>query len=314
MKKNRKLNIVFAGTPEFSVPFLEALIKEENIRAVITRPDRPAGRKRITTPPPVKVLAEKSGIRVLQPEDINSLGAVRLIKETYPDIIVTVSYGGILKRQVLEIPGSGCLNIHPSLLPRYRGPCPIEWALIKGERTTGVCCILMDEGTDSGDIIGREEVKVTLSDTKATLEKKLVDKGIDILRDSIGKIKEGGYSPRRQEGKPVYAPLIRKKDTVINWENSALQIHNLIRALYPGPGARTFAPEAGKNIIIWESSLPQGREGKTGRPGIISETGPDRVLVNAGEGSIYVKTVQPESGRKQNIADFLRGRRITRLG
>lgn len=312
MGKNRKLDIVFAGTPEFSVPFLEALCQSENLTAVLTQPDRPAGRKRVLAPPPAKIFAEKNNIKILQPENINSRKSAEELKKLSPDLIAVVSYGKILKKPVLDIPALGCLNIHPSLLPKYRGPCPVEWTLINGDALTGVCCIMMEEGLDSGGIIEKKEVRISISDNRTTLEKKLIQTGTEVLLESIRKIKEGKARPCPQEGEPVYAPFIKKEDRLIDWKKSPDKIHNLIRALNPSPGARSFTSETGRGIIMWESSLPES-SCPAGLPGEITGTGKEGTVVSCGDGNIIIKTVQPEGGKKQDISDFLRGRKVERF-
>ncbi len=312
MEKNRKLNIVFAGTPEFAVPFLKALCLRENVIAAVTQPDRPAGRKRKPSPPPIKTCARANNIRLLQPGDINSAETTVKLKKINPDLIVVVSYGGFLKKPVLDVPPLGCINIHPSLLPRYRGPCPIEWTLISGDAVTGVCCILMDEGMDSGGIIAKMKVKVSLSDTRGTLEKKLVRTGLEVLTESIRKIKEGSADPSPQEGEAVYAPFIKKEDAIIDWNRPAIAVHNLIRAFNPSPGARSLLPGTRKKVIIWDSSLPE-KTFPAGKPGEIIETADTGAAVSCGEGNLIIKTVQPEGGKRQGMADFLRGRRVKRF-
>ncbi len=306
MKRPQKMNIIFAGTSDFAVSFLDMLRERENIRAVITRPDKPAGRKKIMRAPPVKVFADKNNLETLQPENINSPDFVDKLKKIPHDLIAVVSYGGILKKPVLELPPSGCINIHPSLLPRYRGPCPVERALMNGDEETGVCCILMDEGMDSGNIIEQKKVDILISDTSDTLEKKLISAGLEVLIKSIEKIKSGSARPIPQQGTAVYAPFIKKEEGVIDWEKPAAQIHNLIRALYPSPGARSKVKKTREKVIIWESSLPE-QTFSAGRPGKIFEAS-GAVLVSCGKGAVIIKTVQPEGGKKQNISDFLRGR------
>ncbi len=306
MKQPQKINIIFAGTSDFAVFFLDMLHERENIRAVITRPDKPAGRRKIMQAPPVKVFADKNSLETLQPGNINSPDFIDKLKKIPHELIAVVSYGGILKKSVLELPPSGCINIHPSLLPKYRGPCPVERALMNGDKETGVCCILMDEGMDSGNIIEQKKIDILISDTKETLEKKLISAGLEVLIQSIEKIKSGSANPVPQKGTPVYAPFIKKEEGVIDWKKPAAEIHNLIRALYPSPGARSELKKSREKVIIWESSLPE-QKFSAGKPGKIFEAS-GSVLVSCGKGAVIIKTVQPEGGKKQHISDFLRGR------
>jgi methionyl-tRNA formyltransferase len=308
----RKLRLVFMGTPAFALPMLESAVREEHVAAVVTQPDRPSGRKRQVSQPPVKVLAAQKDIEVLQPLNVSHPNAISKISDLRPDLIVVVAYGAILKAPLLELPTLGCINIHPSLLPRHRGPCPIEWTLIKGEKVSGISCIYMDEGMDTGDIIMQRELDISASDTTGSLREKLSRLGAEVLAETLNQIKKGKVSRFPQKGNPTYAPMLDKKDCLIDWSKSALSIHNLVRALNPHPGVRAFPNGQSRGLIIWETELSgAGNEGSA--PGEVTETSRDGITVSTGEGCLLLRSIQPEGGKKQTGAEYIRGHNIEKF-
>lgn len=305
-----KLKLIFMGTPVFALPILEAAIRVGDVTAVVTQPDRPSGRKRKITPPPVKTFALRNGIKVFQPENISHPDLVKELQALKPDLIVAAAYGSILKRSLLELPGMGCINIHPSLLPRYRGACPIEWTLIRGETVTGVSCICMNEEMDSGDIIVQRKLDISLSDTTGSLRDKLFSLGAQVLTEVVHQLREGTAKPRAQKGEPTYAPMLSKKDLLVNWKKSALEIHNFVRALSPHPGARTYPDGESKRLIVWETALSSQLHQEAGKVLAVSDEG---IVVSTGKGCLLLKCVQPEGGKKQTGAEYIRGHDVKKF-
>ncbi|HID07250.1 MAG TPA: methionyl-tRNA formyltransferase, partial [Armatimonadetes bacterium] len=235
------LRIVFMGTPDFSVPSLEAIHRAGyDIAMVVTAPDRFAGRGRKLRPPPIKSKAQALGIPIMQPEDVNAPDALTALRRCAPDVVVVVSYGQILKSDCLAIPVHGCINLHPSLLPKYRGAAPIQYALLNGERVTGVTTIFMNERMDAGDIILQREVPIHEDDTAKTLAQRLAIEGAQLLVETLALIADG-RAPRipQDESQATYAPRISKDMARIDWRQSVVRIMNQVRAFNPQPGAYT---------------------------------------------------------------------------
>ncbi|MBC7189139.1 methionyl-tRNA formyltransferase, partial [Candidatus Aerophobetes bacterium] len=228
------------GTSGFGCPSLEKLTESEEVLAVVTQPDKPAGRGKRILPPPVKLLAEKKNIPVYQPQDIRESSFTEEIARLKPHLIVVVAFGKILPPQIFNIPRIFSINLHPSLLPRLRGPAPIPWAIIRGEPFTGVTVQRITERVDEGEIILQEKIRIEPEDTCGTLTEKLSLLGAEVLLRAIQLIKEGKASLTPQDGEVSYAPRIRKEEGKINWEKPAREIHNLVRALNPYPGAFTI--------------------------------------------------------------------------
>ena len=249
------LKVVFMGTPKFSVPSLDMLIREGyEVSAVITQPDKPKGRGKKLCCPPVKEYAEKQGIYVLQPEKINTAEFISLLKKIAPDILITVAYGKILPKGVLDIPQKGCVNVHASLLPKYRGAAPISWVIINGETKTGITTMLTDSGMDTGDILLKREIDVPNHITAGELHDKLSLLGAEVLKETLEGIKKGTIQRAPQnEAEATYAPMMKKETGSINWERSSKHIHNLIRGTNPWPGA--FTSYNGNRVKIWRSEI-----------------------------------------------------------
>ena len=236
------MRIVYMGTPPFAVPPLQSLISAgHEIVGVVTRIDKPAGRGKVLTPPAVKVAAGRSGVPVFQPKRVREPESVAAIGAMGPDVIVVAAYGQILPRELLALPKYGCVNIHASLLPAYRGAAPINWAVINGETRTGITIMQMDEGMDTGGILAQESIPIDPRDTAGTLTEKLSQIGSRLIVDSLSRIESGKISPVPQDpGKATLAPLLKKEDGLINWGLTAAAIHDRVRGLTPWPGAFSF--------------------------------------------------------------------------
>ncbi|KRT66475.1 MAG: fmt, methionyl-tRNA formyltransferase, methionyl-tRNA formyltransferase [Candidatus Dadabacteria bacterium CSP1-2] len=300
------MKIIFMGTPEFAVPSLRALVDSgDEVVAVVTQPDKPKGRGLEVAPPPTKVLAERHGIPVLQPAKIKTEEFFNELKKFNPDLICVAAYGKILPKNILDLPHYGCINVHASLLPKYRGAAPINWAIIRGEKVTGITTMKMDEGMDTGDMLLKKEVPIEDEDTGETLSEKLSEIGARLLIETIRLLKEGQLNPIPQDHSQAnYAPMLKKEDGKIDWQKSAEEIRNLIRGALPWPSAYTNLE--GKLLKIYKVRLAGG-EGKPGEV-IKSESGILRVAT--GKGALDILKLQIEGGKKLETQVFLRGRRI----
>ncbi len=298
------MRIIFFGTPDFALPSLDALLRaEENVVAVVSQPDKRKGRKSTPSPTPVKELALRNGLSVLQPENIKSQIFIDELRELNPDLFVVVAYGKILPSELLKIPPLGCINLHASLLPKYRGAAPIQWAIINGEKTTGVTTMLMDEGMDTGDILLQEEMEITSDDTAETLSKKLAKSGASLLIKTIIKIKDGSITPILQTGTPSYAPPLKKDDGKIIWTNTSQEIFNFVRGMYPWPGAYCYLEK--KRIKIIRVKVIEG----DGKPGRIESAGKE-LIVGTGKGLISIIELQPEGKKPMTSNAFIQGRHL----
>ncbi len=305
------MKVVFMGTPDFAVPSLDILIKEGyEVEAVVTQPDKPKGRGKKITPPPVKLRALQDNIPVLQPERIKTPEFESQIKQYSPDLIVVVAYGKILPRNILDIPALGCINVHASLLPRYRGAAPINWAIINGEEVTGVTTMLMDAGMDTGDILLMDEIGIDPDMTAGELHDILAEIGARLLSQTLEKLRKGELKPVKQDdSKASYAPMLDKDLGRINWEEPAIKIHNLVRGTNPWPCAFTYYK--GKRMKIWttrpvtleeRAGLIAG-EGNGRIPGRIVKASPDGLYVECGEGIIRILNLQMENSRRMDVAE-----------
>jgi len=305
----RKTTILFMGTPEFALPSLEKLIKNEYpVVAVVTQPDRPKGRGKQLVAPAVKIAAASYNIPVLQPARIKDPSFLETLKRISPDMIVVAAFGQILPKAILDFPPLGCINVHPSLLPKYRGAAPINWALIQGETRTGVTIMYMDEGLDTGDILLQEETPINPDETFGHLHDRLSTLGADLLLNTI-QLLETNQAPRKpQENSPSsYAPMLKKEDGLIRWNEDVSSIVNRIRGLSPSPGAYTFLD--GKTLKIFVAAgTEQAASGQPGQLGALTDQG---LQVTAGNGYIYLKDIQMENRKRMNVSDFLRGYKLT---
>ena len=298
------MRIVFFGTPLFAVPSLKAILESpEEIVAVVTQPDKRKGRDRVPSPPPVKELALSKGIRILQPGSMKDREFQGDLSQLKPDLIVVVAYGKILPQGILRLPPRGCINVHASLLPSYRGAAPIQWAIINGEKKTGITTMLMDEGLDTGDILLQEETEISDSDNAGSLGKRLAGIGGALLVRTIERLKEGSITATPQTGAPSYAPPLKKEDGRIDWSDTAVRIFNFVRGMYPWPCAYCYLN--GERIKITQVKALEG-EGVAGRV----EKADEELLVGTGRGLISMIEIQPEGKRPMAGREFLRGRRL----
>lgn len=302
-----EVNLIFMGTPEFALPSLKALLEENyQLKAVVTQPDRPRGRGGKIKVSPVKEEALKHGLKVLQPTSLDSNFLARL-KSLNPDIMIVVAYGKILPPDILKIPPSGCINVHASLLPRYRGAAPVHRAIMNGEEITGVTTMYMEEGMDTGDIILQEETKIDDNDTVGTLHDRLAEKGSKLLVKTLELVIEGkALSRSQEEEKASYAPPLKREEELIDWEKSAAEIFNKIRGMNPWPGAYTFWKN--KRLKIWSSRIVD-QEGLY-NPGEIVKVDQEGILVGTGKGALLITDVQVSGGRRMRAGEFIRGKDI----
>jgi len=298
--------IVFMGTPDYAVPSLEILIKQGYmIQAVVTQPDRPVGRSKKLVPSPVKRVATRFGLEVLQPEKPSDKAFYEGIRDLSPDLLVVVAFGQILKKDLLEIPRWGALNIHASLLPKYRGAAPIQRAIINDETKTGLSAMRMEEGLDTGPVLLQEEVLIGFDETAGELHDRLALLSGDILVKTIEGMRNGQLIEKPQEGsEATYAPKIDRTISFINWNQPASTISALIRALDPWPGAIT--PVGGKDIKLFSSKVVEG-EALDLSPGRIAEHSVEGLLVETGKGLILIREFQAPGKKRLAAADFLRG-------
>lgn len=304
------MRIVFFGSGKFAIPILDYLCNQTvyDLVAVVTQPDRKGGRgyKVLSTAVKDYCLTNKITIPVLQPQNVNSSDFIQVIRKFKPSLFVTATYGQIFKKGILEIPEIFAINIHPSLLPEYRGAAPVNWAIINGEKITGVTIFRMNEKMDAGDIISQTECEISPFDTAITLEVKLANLGRELLCKTLNMISENKYCLQPQTGIPSYAPRLKKKDGLINWEKTAFEIYNLIRGAQPWPGAYTYLE--GKLLkILWAEVAEVDSEGE---PGEVIDVGRDEFKVACGKNALIIKELQPESRRHMTAKEFLAGYKI----
>lgn len=294
------MRILFLGTPQFAVPSLQLLA--DKIVGVVTQKNRPAGRCLKITPPPVFLSAQRYNIPIYQPSKVSTPEFLSVLKSISPDLIVVVAFGEILSREALEIPKAGCINLHPSLLPKYRGAAPVTWALVNGENVTGVTTFWISERMDSGDIIFQKEVEILPDDTRGTLELRLAEEGARLLAETIA----NGLDKRRKQddSKATYAPTIKKEDGRIDWNETATRIHNKIRAMNPWPSAFTFMD--GQRIELWKSKVVDGK----GKPGSIVFLNEEGIGIGTGGGVLLIKELQAEGKKRIQAVEFVHGYRI----
>ena len=301
------MKIVFMGTPDFAVPSLEALIEKFGVEAVFTQPDRPRGRGKKMVFSPVKEVAVKHDIKVFQPEKLkDDREAVEYLKELKPDFIIVVAFGQILTKEVLDIPKYGCINLHASLLPMYRGAAPLNWVIINGEKKSGNTTMLMDVGLDTGDMLLKDEVEITENMTAGELHDILMVRGGELLIKTIEGLADGSIKGEKQEGETCYAKMLSKETGKINWNNSAESIHNLIRGLNPRPIAHTTYKD--ENMKIYESEVLAESSNK--EAGTIIEVSKKGMKVSCGKGILLVKKIQFPNGKPLTIEQYINGKDI----
>lgn len=298
------MRIVFMGTPDFAVPCLQRLLEDgHEVPAVFTQPDKPVGRHAVLTPPPVKQLALSRGIPVYQPTKMRDGTAAALLRELAPDCLVVVAYGRILPQEILDVPPRGCVNIHGSLLPRYRGAAPIQWSVIRGETVTGVTSMFMDAGMDTGDIIDTLTTPIGENETAGELFERLAPLGARLLSTTLAAIADGTVTRRPQnDAEATMAPMLEKAMGRLDLTRPARELHNQVRGMNPWPGA--FCTVGGKTLKIHETRVAAG----SGVPGTLLCADP--VTVACGEGALQLVTVQPEGKPRMAAEAWLRGARL----
>lgn len=299
-----KLKTIFMGTPDFAVPCLEVLQAKTEVLAVITQPDRPKGRGHNLQASPVKQKALEYNLPVLQPEKIKTEEFTAELEKLQPDLIVVVAFGQILSQRILDIPPLGCVNVHASLLPRYRGAAPIHWSIINGEKETGVTTMLMDAGLDTGDMLLKDKVTITEEMTTEELHDQLMAMGGKLLAETIDGLANGTITPEKQDDSiSNYAGMLNKETGHIDWSKSAVEIHNLIRGLNSWPVA--WSMKDGKNYKFWRTKVENGSSDKA--PGTVVELRKNSFCLATGEGLLEVLEIQPPSKKRMSAGDLLRG-------
>jgi methionyl-tRNA formyltransferase len=306
--------IVFMGTPEFAVPSLKVLLdRGENVVCVVTQPDRPKGRGRKVMQPPVKELALQASIPVLQPESVKEVDFLAELRTYDPDIIALTAYGKILPESIINLPPLGTINVHGSLLPKYRGAAPIQWALVNGETETGITIMQMDKGMDTGDILLQEKLPISPEDTAGSLAVKMAELGGKALGKALDLLRTDKLRPVKQnDGYASVAPLLKKEDGQVDWSHSAAAISNRIRGLDPWPTAytklsnkrlRLFSPEvADKTLCLCQDTITV--------PGTICRADSNGLLITTGDGCLLIKEIQVEGSKRMSVDAYLSGRSI----
>jgi methionyl-tRNA formyltransferase len=317
------LKIVFMGTPAFAVPCLDMLVKEGyEVAAVVTQPDKPKGRGNKLSTLPIKEYALNQGIEVLQPEKIRTAEFEAKIKDINPDLLVTVAYGKILPKTLLDIPDLGCINVHGSILPKYRGAAPIHWAIINGEKETGITTMYTDIGTDTGDMLLKKFVAITDKMTVGELHDQLSIIGAEVLKDTLIQLQNGNLKRTPQDNtEATYAPMIKKDTGLIGWNKASVDIHNLVRGTNPSPGAYTFYK--GERMRIWATEVLNGFQSETkpgcmassaaernDQPGCIMKVDKDGLIISTIDGSIKITEIQFDSSKRMSVEEYIRGHRI----
>jgi methionyl-tRNA formyltransferase len=304
------MNIIFMGTAELSCASLERLARDAQfkIAAVVTQPDKPRGRDLHLQPPAVKVLAQKLGLPVVQPTKARDEAFIAELRAAKPDLIVVVAYGHILPQAILDLPRFGCLNVHTSLLPKYRGAAPIQWALAEGESETGVTIMKMDAGMDTGPILAQRAIPILPEDDSAILHNRLAQLGAELLLETIPNYSSGRIQPMPQPEGASHAPKIKKEDGRANWTLPARTIFNRMRAFRPWPGTFTFLERDSKTSLlkIWQADVVE-QKGRAGQVLCADENG---IIIACGENALRVTEIQPEGGRRLCAREFLTGHSV----
>jgi methionyl-tRNA formyltransferase len=336
----RPMRLIFLGTPAFAVPTLDRIVAAgHEVVTVVTQPDRPSGRAQQPTPPPVKEAALRLGLPVYQPERVRRPEAVEHLRALGAEAMVVVGYGQILPQLIIDLTPRGIINVHASLLPKYRGAAPIQWAIINGETWTGVTTMQIDVGLDTGDMLLKQQTHILPEETAIELGERLAEMGANLLIETLGELRQGKIVPEKQDpAKATYAPILNKEDGVIDWSQPALAIHNRVRGLQPWPGAYTTF--RGRTLHVWKSralfSVGQVGDPQIGvvvwQPPVTPEPRPngatvkvcpppppppgriqmmEPLVVSCGSGALHLLEVQLEGRKRMTAADFARGQRLT---
>jgi methionyl-tRNA formyltransferase len=300
------MRLVFMGTPDFATASLEALLRsDDSVIGIVTQPDRPKGRGHILTPSPVKLLALRDQIPLLQPLKMKDPEFLQALAGWEPDLIVVAAYGRILPPAILSFPPRGCINVHASLLPKYRGAGPIQWAIINGETETGITTMLMDEGMDTGAMLLQKAIPITPDDTAGTLSSHLAELGGRLLVETITRLKAGTLVPQPQDAlRATLAPLLKKEDGMIDWTLPAMVLANRVRGLSPWPGAYTNVV-GGESWTIWKVLALPGPI--TQPPGMIVAVTREAIHVATGDGVLAITELQPANSRRMAVSRYLAG-------
>lgn len=304
------------GTPDFAVPSLTTLLRSDHtVVGVVTQPDRPKGRGQELAASPIKQLAEQHKLPILQPLKMKDPAFLDSLAAWKPDLIVVAAFGRILPKVILDLPSRGCINVHASLLPKYRGAGPIQWAIIRGERETGITTMLMDEGMDTGAILLQEQLPIAPDDTAGTLSAKLAEVGGRLLIDTIAQFERGECVPKPQDhARATLAPLLKKEDGLLDWTLPAPELANRVRGLSPWPGAYTYLGD--DRWVIWAASV-HDRSAAGKPPGTVMQAAREGLLVATGSGVLRITEFQPANSRRMSVAQYLAGHALApglRLG
>ena len=300
------MKIIFMGTPEFAVPSLEMLLKHHEVVAVVTQPDKPKGRGKKLMFSPVKEKALQAGIEVLQPEKVKEKEFIEILKNYHADLIAVTAFGQILPEEILNMPKYGCINVHGSLLPKYRGAAPLQWAVINGEKETGVTTMYMAKGMDTGDMLLKEKIEVSSQDTYGSIHDKLCVIGAELLLKTIEGLEKGTLQRiPQQEEQATYASMLTKESGHIDWSKKCDEIICLIHGLDPVPTAYTIYE--GEVLKVWQAEKIQQPTGKIGEITAITKKG---FVVTAGDGSILVTEVQAKGKKRMGTDAYLRGHHV----
>lgn len=304
------MRILFMGTPDFALFSLKALVEAgENVIGVVTQPDKPKGRGYTLTPPPVKVYATEQGLPVYQPNTLRGDEFANLLAELDPELLVVAAYGKILPKNVLDYPRYGCINVHGSLLPEYRGAAPMQRAIMEGKRKTGITTMMMDVGLDTGDMLLREEIAIEENDNFETVHDKLGACGAEVLLRTVDALRQGTLTRTPQDDSlATYAAKIEKSDCLIDFSQSAQAVHDQIRGLSPIPLSFTYTPD-GKMLKVIASEVVT-RAPQTAPAGTVLSLEGGKITVACGEGAVALLTVLPEGKKRMSAADFINGRKI----
>lgn len=302
------MKVLFMGTPDFAVGTLEELVKSRHeIAGVVTQPDKPKGRGKAMQFPPVKEVAVRENLPVYQPRRVRDPEFIKILKEINPDVIVVVAFGQIIPQEIIDLPKYGCINVHGSLLPKYRGAAPIQWAVIDGEKESGVTTMQMDAGLDTGDMLLKTVVPLEKEETGGSLFEKLSKAGADLLLETLEKLEEGGIVPEKQGESPTpYAKMLTKEMGDLDWNKEAVLLEQLIRGLNPWPSAYTHLN--GKTLKIWSAQVEE-RDTEE-KPGTVVEVNKKELKVQTGKGILSLKEVQIEGKKRMEIDAFLRGNTV----
>ena len=297
------LRVIFMGTPEFACPTLQTLIdRGENLLAVITQPGRPKGRGQKLMPPPVKELALRHGLNVLQPNRVREAEFIQILRDMQPDLIVVIAFGQILPKALLDIPPMGCINVHASLLPRYRGAAPLNWCLINGEAETGVTTMLMDPGLDTGPMLLKRATHIDENEDITTLHDRMSIMGAELLSETVDALQNGSVKPQAQDdSQTCYAAMLKKEDGLINWNRPAREIHNQVRGLAVWPVACTSIN--GQVLKVFRTKVGEG----SGNPGSVIRAPKGIFEVACQKGSLFIEEMQLAGKKRLDCSSFLAG-------